>query len=218
MKKISFILTCLFVAGLAQADVVTTYMKPNSTTLTSGALDASTASATFEWSANNATIQMTLLADGGNIFSDDSATGVDNFRIGSTQGVTISFNVTADAGYQLDALSFERVRYAATDEGSTYTFTDNLSNIDNFTATAAKEQYFGFVGGANVQVAFVNVAPLTKDNQDTWTLHGTTDAGAYAINDFKITTDVSVIPEPAALGLIGLSGLGLLAARRFFLI
>ena len=210
------IVACVAVAGLAQADVVTKYMKPQSANLKTGALDGTTASAMFEYSANNAIIQMTLLATGGNIWGDDSIIGVGNNRINSSQGITVSFNVIADDGYQLNALSFDRVRYNASDAGSTYTFTDNAANQDPLNiGTDSGSQYFGFTGGANVTHAFSNVAALTKDNQGAWSLHGTTGANTYAISDFKVTTDVSVIPEPITLGLFSMASVVLIGIRRF---
>jgi hypothetical protein len=134
--------------------------------------------------------------------SPDAATAIANNKY-------FEFSVTADPGntLNLDNLEFDVARGGAgTPRGYVV-----RSSLDNFGSNLSQAD----VGTVRPNYTHV-VVPLSALNVTgaTFRIYSYSPAGGSSLDYDSITVNGTVIPEPAAAGLLGLAGLALLGRRR----
>ena len=137
-----------------------------------------------------------------------TATGADT---AVSSGAFVSFTVTPGAETDLTDLQFDAMRGGgATPRGyvvrsSADNFATNLAAADLLTARPVYTHVTVPLSGAQFQDL---TAPIE------FRLYAYAPAGGNSVDFDNITLNGTVVPEPAALGALGLGGLGLLAGRR----
>jgi len=140
----------------------------------------------------------------------------------------IQFTMTAKAGYRFDLSSIAMNGQSGTSGPDDIAL---MSSIDGFTAGDEMRWLTGrqgVTGGWDTDASgwgdIIDVSDLKYQDLTAvtfriygWNSSGTASAGIRNLsgNDLIINGTIEAIPEPAVAGLIGLTGLSLLVARRF---
>ncbi len=140
----------------------------------------------------------------------------------------IQFTLAAEVGYRFDLSSIEMNGQSGTSGPDDIAL---MSNVDGYNAgdeMASLTGRQGLAGGWDTELGGwggrIDLSDPQYQDLTTvtfriygWNSTGTASGGIRGLtgDDLVVNGTIEAIPEPAAAGLIGLAGLGLLVARRF---
>lgn len=139
----------------------------------------------------------------------------------------IQFTLVADAGYRFDLSSIEMNGQSGTSGPDAIVLMSNVDGFNEGNEITSLTGRQGITGGWDTDPSgwgdIIDLLDPQYQNLNAvtfriygWNSSGTASAGIRNLSgdDLVINGAVESIPEPAVLGMIGLSGLGFLAARR----
>jgi hypothetical protein len=142
----------------------------------------------------------------------------------------IQFTLVAKTGYRFDLLSIEMNGQSGTSGPDDIALMSNMDGFNTGNEIALLTERQGVTGGWDTDPSgwgdIIELLDLQYQNLTAvtfriygWNSSGTASAGIRNLsgNDLVINGTVEAIPEPAVLSMIGLSGLGFLATRRFWM-
>ena len=208
MKKLMVVLAVLAFACAAQAAIIAEYTFTGSSAASSDAEANSTAGA---FSVSTGTLLYTTssstawIAAGGAVPVADFSGGM-NITAQSAATKYWQFTIAPEAGYQITITSLN------------FLYNVTAASAQNLGWSIAGTSYDSFVRAATVPTSYASAAQSIVITSAT-TIHiegwnATSTGGNFRIDNVVLNGNVTAIPEPATMGLLGLGALAMVLRRK----
>ncbi len=204
MKKLMIALAIVALASVAQAELLATW------TMAAGG----TASATENGTVNMDQVTFgDLTRTGLNVASTTAGTFASN-GFGDAGPNSVSFLVTLNAGYQITGASLNSTSVNGSNTGpGTVQWQLNGSDVGasltrTSSAVNAWNASIGTIGSGANTLAIVQVGTANVTGGATST------GGSFRLQNLTMSGDVTSVPEPATMGLLGLGALAMVLRRK----